>query len=66
MHWKDTALALPNLSLAEEWKVEINTSKAKEEKQWKIGDKTIEIPARSILVLKAEGKGKNAKGITTF
>lgn len=66
MHWEETALALPNLSLEGKWKVEIITSKNKCEKQWKTGEKMITIPARSIIVLMAGGKEKNVKGISAF
>ena len=65
MHWKEAVLALPALEIKGEWKILVDTSGKNDSTVGK-KEKLIEVPSRTILILQAERKEKDVKGITAF
>ncbi len=64
MHWEDTKLALPNLQGVEEWKLLVDTS-SENVLDLTVDGKVLNVPARSMIILLAEGKKKD-ESLSTF
>ena len=65
MHWKEALLALPALAIKEAWSVIVDTA-GKAGQMIGRKEKQLRIPSRSIIILRAERKEKDVKGITAF